>query len=57
MQPVAASPRTPTQKHSLECARCGYGVAGRVAPERCPMCQSEATWVHVAWRPFRAQRV
>jgi rubrerythrin len=45
-------PDPKTQKHSLECTVCGYGVARRVPPERCPMCQSRAAWTHSAWRPF-----
>jgi rubrerythrin len=45
---------TATQKHNLECATCGYGIARPVPPERCPMCQADGTWVHAAWRPFSA---
>jgi CheY-like chemotaxis protein len=40
------------QKLSLECSACGYGVARPTAPERCPMCQGEGTWIHTPWRPF-----
>jgi rubrerythrin len=57
MQPFVASPRGATQKHNLACARCGYGIAVRVAPERCPMCQGAARWVHAASRPFGARRL
>jgi rubrerythrin len=43
---------TEDPKLSLECASCGYGVAGATPPERCPMCQRVATWNHTRWRPF-----
>ena len=34
----------------LECATCGYGIARPTAPERCPMCQSEAPWIDMSRR-------
>lgn len=30
---------------SLECSACGYGVVRSTAPERCPMCQMEGSWL------------
>ena len=33
------------RKHSIVCAACGYGVWRATAPDRCPMCQSEDTWM------------
>jgi CheY-like chemotaxis protein len=38
---------------ALECAACGYGIAGSLPPERCPMCQGKGTWVHPARAAFR----
>jgi CheY-like chemotaxis protein len=29
----------------LECAACGYGIARAAPPKRCPMCQSEVSWI------------
>jgi rubrerythrin len=40
------------RKLSLQCASCGYGVAGSVPPERCPMCGRPVVWNHTLWRPF-----
>ena len=40
----------------LECAACGYGVARATPPDRCPMCQSEDTWVELRSRAFAALR-
>jgi CheY-like chemotaxis protein len=30
---------------SLRCSVCGYGVARRTPPARCPMCQRERDWI------------
>lgn len=38
-----AAPIAP--KDDLYCVLCGYGIASRRAPERCPMCGEEAAWV------------
>jgi rubrerythrin len=43
------------QTIALTCSACGYGIARRMPPERCPMCQREATWIHRPWRPFTGQ--
>lgn len=43
-------------KHSLVCSACGYGIARRVPPDRCPMCQREGTWSYAPWRPFTPDR-
>lgn len=48
---------TRPQKLNLECAVCGYGAACLAPPERCPMCQSEGSWLHAPWRPFTCDRV
>lgn len=48
-------PDPKSQKHNLACTVCGYGIARRLPPERCPMCQSRGTWSHSAWRPFSAR--
>ncbi len=48
-----AVPRVrPHQKLNLVYSACGYGIVRRAAPERCPMCLREGTWVHPPWRPF-----
>jgi hypothetical protein len=51
MQAVTGADR----KLSLQCASCGYGVAGSVPPERCPMCGRPVVWNHTLWRPFSAR--
>jgi rubrerythrin len=43
------------RKLSLECSLCGYGIVRAAPPERCPMCQAGARWVHTPWRPFTAR--
>jgi len=48
---IALLPR----KLSLECSSCGYGIVRASPPERCPMCQRAARWVHTPWRPFSAR--
>jgi rubrerythrin len=51
-------PRRRLSRLSLECATCGYGVARSTPPERCPMCQADALWIHAqARRRPRAQLV
>jgi CheY-like chemotaxis protein len=42
------------QMIALACSACGYGIARSTPPERCPMCQREATWFRRPWRPFTA---
>lgn len=42
-----------SQKRSLECSSCGYGIACSTAPARCPMCQAEDSWIRGPSRPFR----
>jgi len=37
------------QTHYLCCARCGYGVAVRREPPRCPMCGGQV-WLSRIWR-------
>lgn len=44
-QAEACRAHRPLQRHGLECAACGYGIARAVAPPRCPMCRREGTWV------------
>lgn len=39
-------------KPARTCSVCGYGVARSVPPERCPMCQRPATWLHAPRRPL-----
>jgi len=36
-------------RFQLVCARCGYGVIVRIAPEACPMCRGTA-WEHARVR-------
>ena len=36
----------------FECSVCGYGARRSTPPERCPMCQGEATWIRAPWRGF-----
>jgi CheY-like chemotaxis protein len=49
-------PHALRQAHSLVCSACGYGIAPRIPPDRCPMCQREGTWSYSPWRPFTADR-
>jgi hypothetical protein len=41
------APRGPARPFDLRCASCGYGVAVRIAPDRCSMCGG-STWEHPA---------
>ena len=49
--PASVPPRSDVEAHlslvDLRCAVCGYGVAVRMAPERCPMCGG-AVWGHAS---------
>lgn len=44
------SHRIGSQKLTLECSVCGYGITRSTPPERCPMCQSEGAWGRAARR-------
>jgi CheY-like chemotaxis protein len=54
---VRPSTGAPPWTQGLECATCGYGVARRRPPERCPMCGGEDAWIEAPWRPFTRERV
>ena len=49
-------PNLKSQKLSLECASCGYGIVRSAPPERCPMCRQEGRWVHSPRRPWSRGR-
>jgi len=38
-------PRRLQRRRSLVCSACGYGIARSSPPDRCPMCQTEGTWI------------
>jgi CheY-like chemotaxis protein len=39
------------RKTDLCCSLCGYGIASRAPPARCPMCGVEAVWVEpLGWK-------
>jgi CheY-like chemotaxis protein len=41
---LLVEPRRLQQKSAFVCSSCGYGIARRVPPARCPMCQREESW-------------
>ena len=43
------APKRAVGSFDLLCTSCGYGVAVRIAPDRCPMCGG-STWEHLARR-------
>jgi rubrerythrin len=54
VSPARETRRQHDPRLGLTCSACGYGIARATPPERCPMCQREATWLHRPWRPFTA---
>jgi rubrerythrin len=42
-------------RFELRCAKCGYGVVVRIAPDTCPMCRA-TVWGHVEPAPDDAER-
>ena len=48
---LGESERPPRRR--FVCGVCGYGAVRAGAPDRCPMCHAERTWVEARWRPPR----
>lgn len=41
----ARSPQDAPRKRSFVCGSCGYGAFRAAAPDRCPVCHAENTWI------------
>jgi rubrerythrin len=43
-----------SQRGSLVCSVCGYGIARETPPGPCPMCRADDAWVSPRRRRFAA---